>query len=153
MLPNLLVLAPELEQEQGDNAFASFIANRQVVCRLVHLSPWLVRSPQRSLENLLECPVCSKIFARQPERNRHILTHLPQWIHCPLLDCQWMGHRVNLFLNYWRVLHSKYPSDTPTQSQFAICNLDLVYEGIISVDDAEIIARDHVRAKTNQLQR
>ena len=39
LLPDLLVLAPELNQEQGDNAFALFIANRQVVHRLVHLSP------------------------------------------------------------------------------------------------------------------
>ena len=80
-------------------------------------------------------------------------SHHPQWIHCPLLDCQWRGHHVYLFINHWRVWHSKHPSDTPTHTQFTICDLNLVNEGIISVDDAEIIACDLVRAKTNQLQR
>ena len=39
LIPDLLVLAPEIDQEQGDNTFALFIANRQVVHHLVHLSP------------------------------------------------------------------------------------------------------------------
>ena len=57
--PDLLVLAPGLSQEQGDNTFFSFITNQQAVCCLVHLLPWQVRSPQHSLRNILEYPSAS----------------------------------------------------------------------------------------------
>ena len=45
LLPSLEVLAPELEDEHADNAFASFINARQVAGRPVRLSPSPVVSP------------------------------------------------------------------------------------------------------------
>ncbi|KAH8996487.1 hypothetical protein EDB86DRAFT_2829149 [Lactarius hatsudake] len=69
MLPGLLVLAPELEQEQADNAFSPFVVTRQVVRRPVYLLPWLVQRPHPSSEDPLQCPVCSVISGRRQERD------------------------------------------------------------------------------------
>lgn len=149
LLPDLLVLAPELEQEQADNAFFLFIVTRQVERRPVYLSTWLVRSPHPSSEDPLQCPVCSVMSGRRQERNRHLLSHLPPWIRCPLPDCQLRGSRLDLFLIHWKTLRSKHPDDSPTRSQFAIYDPDLIYDGVISVGKAEVIARGLVYAKAN----
>ncbi|KAH9069732.1 hypothetical protein EDB83DRAFT_2314113 [Lactarius deliciosus] len=71
LLPSLLVLAPELEQEQTNNAFSPFIVTLQVERRLVYLSPWLVQSLRPSSEDPLQCPICSVMSCRRQERNRH----------------------------------------------------------------------------------
>ena len=51
LLPSLEVLAPELEDEHADNAFASFINARQVAGRPVRLSPSQVVSPIAFLQH------------------------------------------------------------------------------------------------------
>lgn len=49
------------------------------------------------------CPVpgCLSWFQRPQERNRHLLTHLPHWIHCPAPGCSWRGDRLSAFRRHW----------------------------------------------------
>ncbi len=64
--------------------------------------------PNEAVPSVLpECPVCSMAFRRVQERNRHIESHLPNSIHCPVHSCVWTGHRQSDFREHWKKKHSK----------------------------------------------
>lgn len=54
---------------------------------------------------LVQCPACQVIFPRWQEHDRHLLSHLPRWIHCPLQHCPWRGNRINSFKDHWQRQH------------------------------------------------
>ncbi len=106
---------------------------------------------------LCQSPSCPEQFSRWQDRDRHLLKHLPHWIHCPLLDCQWRGNRRNVFLKHWEAKHSRHSGDTPGSSEFTIYDpkvfIDSIRNRTISVHETAEIALYLVYAKANQLQK
>jgi len=63
------------------------------------------------------CFVCSKDFRRWQDRDRHELTHLPFFLHCPAPDCEWRGNRPNVFKDHWDREHDTEYSGCPEPSE------------------------------------
>ncbi|KAI9452219.1 hypothetical protein BJY52DRAFT_946770 [Lactarius psammicola] len=123
-------------------------------------SSTLVTSPGATSSSsgyICQSPTCLTRFRRWQDRDRHLLSHLPHRIHCPLLDCQWRGNRVNVFVKHWETNHSGQPGGTPGPSEFIVYDtkvfVNLINNGIISVDVAGKCALDLVHMKANQLRK
>jgi hypothetical protein len=107
------------------------------------------------------CPACGLKLYRWRDRDRHILTHLPHWIHCPLPHCAWRGNRVKSIAKHWmRQDHLPYHESyglTPRLEQFQIFDpqefVNLITAGIISASDAAVLALIIVGVKAKQLQK
>ena len=108
-----------------------------------------------------QCPGCPEFFTRWQDCDRHIVTHLPHWIYCPVPDCSWRGNRVKSFEQHWRrrdhlQYHEPY-GDIPGLEQFKIFNpqvfVNQIKAGTISTSDAASDALALVRSKANQLQK
>jgi hypothetical protein len=56
---------------------------------------------------LPQCPVCERSFRRPQERDRHVLTHLPYFLFCPLPDCSWRGDRPYCLRRHWTNHHAE----------------------------------------------
>ncbi|KAF8494577.1 hypothetical protein F5888DRAFT_629022 [Russula emetica] len=71
---------------------------------------------QRRRVHSLPCPVsgCPSSLSRTQDQRRHLLTHLPHWIHCPAPDCFWRGDRLNAFVRHWGNDHH-HPTTGSTQ--------------------------------------
>ena len=50
-----------------------------------------------TVDRAWQCSICPESFHRRQERERHRLTHVPYFSHCPLPHCAWRGNRCNLF--------------------------------------------------------
>jgi hypothetical protein len=107
------------------------------------------------------CPACRLKLSRWQDRDRHILTHLPHWIHCPLPHCAWRGNHVKSIKQHWKrqdhlQYHMSY-GNTPRREQFQIFNpqefVALIKAGTISASDAANQALIIVGVKANQLQK
>ena len=100
-------------------------------------------------------------LATWQDRDRHLLTHLPHWLHCPAPDCSWRGNRVKSFENHWRrhdlFKHYTPNGASPEREQFELFNpqefVDRIKAGTITVRDAADRALELVRAKADQLQK
>jgi len=118
------------------------------------LTPWLLELPTAPRHSK-QCPECPETFNRWQDCDRHILTHLPHWIHCPLSDCSWRGNRVKSFEQHWIQKH--HHGDIPGRTHFAIFNqqvlLNHIKSGTISVSYAALQARLWVYEKSVQLQK
>jgi hypothetical protein len=104
----------------------------------------------------LPCPVlgCSSSLGRPQDRNRHILTHLPDWIHCPDLDCSWRGDRPSDFKKHRSRDHPSSGQE-PSEDQYKTYDpLPLVVKivwGTLSIQDANTHALLMVRKKSSEL--
>ncbi|KAN0136067.1 hypothetical protein V8E53_006228 [Lactarius tabidus] len=107
-----------------------------------------------------QCSACwQHNFARVQERDRHILTHLPHWIHCPFPDCFWTGYRTYVFrvhhLEHGRLSHGPYPC--PEREAFEIYDprtlVNQIGAGTVTIDDAAAAALELVRVKAFQLRK
>jgi hypothetical protein len=107
------------------------------------------------------CPACGVKFTRWQDRDRHIVTHLPHWIHCPLPHCAWRGNRVKSINLHWKrqdhlQYHESY-GNTPRLEQFQIFNpqefVAQIKDGTISASDAAVLALIIVGVKAKQLQK
>ncbi|KAH9164220.1 hypothetical protein EDB89DRAFT_2247309 [Lactarius sanguifluus] len=72
-------------------------------------------------ENHWQCHICPESFPRWQDRDRHQLTHIPYFVHCPLPHCAWRGYRAGLSMKHWqredhRGYHERY-GHTPERSQ------------------------------------
>jgi uncharacterized C2H2 Zn-finger protein len=111
--------------------------------------------------NPKQCPACGLIFSRWQDRDRHVLTHLPHWIHCPLLHCAWRGNRIKSIKLHWkRQDHLQYHESygpTPIRDQFEIFDpqpfVNQTKAGTISASDAASQALIIVDVKADQLQK
>jgi len=56
------------------------------------------------------CPVCLASLGRLKDRERHVLSHLPKWLHCPNPSCPWRGDR-------WEALNIHRRNAHPSNSQ------------------------------------
>jgi hypothetical protein len=108
-----------------------------------------------------QCPVCELKLSRWQDCKRHILYHLPHWIHCPLPHCDWRGNRIKSINMHWkRQDHLKYHESyghALRQKQFEIFDpqplVNQIQAGTISARDAASQALIIVDVKAYQLQK
>ncbi|KAN0137212.1 hypothetical protein V8E53_004922 [Lactarius tabidus] len=108
-----------------------------------------------------QCSICVEWFARRQERDRHLLAHVPYFLHCPLSHCAWRGNRVDTFKKHWQQEdHHRYHEQygrTPEQSQIETYDpwpiLNQLTNGAISPHEAEEQAIVLVQAKAYELQK
>jgi len=107
------------------------------------------------------CPICPRSFSRWQERDRHTLTHVPYFMHCPLPHCTWRGNRAGLFKKHWQqknhhIYHEIYGL-SPERGQIETFNpwviLDQIANGAISLREGEGRAIVLVRVKASELQK
>jgi hypothetical protein len=102
------------------------------------------------------CPVpgCSSSSGRPQDRNRHILTHLPYWIHCPDPGCSWRGDRPSDFKRHRRRDHPSSSQELSEGQYKTYDPLPLVGKivwGTLSIEDANKHALAMVRKKSSEL--
>lgn len=105
--------------------------------------------------------MCPQSFPREQERNRHELTHIPFFLHCPLPHCRWRGNRAYSFRIHWQkadhLSYHQHYGHAPEGSQIETFKphviLDLIKDGAISLTDGEVIATDWVKMKGRELQK
>lgn len=106
-----------------------------------------------------QCLACLATFSRWQERDRHLVSHLPHWIHCPLPHCPWRGNRLHLFKRHWKSHpeHHESYGRIPRREQFEIFNrgefLTRISAGAIPVHAAAFHAVQLVLQKADQLQK
>ena len=104
------------------------------------------------------CPAsgCVSSFGRRQDRNRHILIHLPYWIHCPYPGCSWRGDRPNLFRIHWD-RDSNHPSSSRDLDERQFRTYDpwplvgKIEKGSLSIRDAKAYAISMVRKKASDV--
>jgi len=111
--------------------------------------------PQQSVRNWT-CldPGCPSSFERPQERKRHLLSHLPHWIHCPYPGCCWRGNRPNVFRRHWANSHPPSGQDLD-EGQFKAYDpwplVEGIEEGSLSVEEAKNHAMSMVKEKASEL--
>ncbi|KAF8265541.1 hypothetical protein EI94DRAFT_318253 [Lactarius quietus] len=131
-------------------------------------SPWptlLIQSsitpPAAATKDQWPCSMCSDLFPRWQDRDRHELTHLPFFLHCPVKDCTWRGNRADMFKKHWQQedhhsYHTQY-GGFPEQSQIETFNpweiLDQIKNGAISFREGEDLAILLVQVKSYELEK
>ncbi|KAH8990326.1 hypothetical protein EDB92DRAFT_1865879 [Lactarius akahatsu] len=110
--------------------------------------------PATTTGNPRECPICHGIFTRWQDRDRHLVTHLPHWVHCPISNCTWRGNRVRQFEDHWGRDHGSY--HIPGRKQFEIFDpqefVNQINTGTIPAVAAGR-AIERILAKARQLQK
>ncbi|KAF8265734.1 hypothetical protein EI94DRAFT_279597 [Lactarius quietus] len=118
-------------------------------------------TPLTATRNRWQCPICPGSFPRWQERDRHELTHIPYFMHCPLPHCAWRGNRAGSFKKHWqqedhRCYHGLY-GRSPERSQIETFDpwviLNQIANGAISHYEGEVQAIVLVRMKACELQR
>lgn len=98
------------------------------------------------------CPVsgCPSSFGRAQDQRRHLLTHLPRWIHCPAPDCSWRGDRLSAFARHWGREHPS-SSQVPEEDQCKIFDplplMKGIADGSVYIQDAQKYAVSIVQKK------
>lgn len=116
---------------------------------VVDTSPSLKR---RARNWLCPAPGCLQSFCRRQDRNRHLLTHLPHWIHCPHPGCPWRGDRLSLFRRHWD-RDNDHPSSSRDLDDRQFRTYDprplvgKIEKGSLSIQDAKKYAILMVRKK------
>lgn len=121
----------------------------------------IVTPPVTTTKNRWRCPICPGSFSRWQERDRHELTHVPYFIHCPLPHCAWRGNRTGLFKKHWQQEdhrgYHEYFGHTPERSQSETFNpreiLNQIASGALSLRAGEVKAIVLVRVKACELQK
>ena len=108
----------------------------------------------------LPCPVsgCPTSLSRIQDQRRHLLTHLPHWIYCPVFDCSWRGDRLSTFVRHWGNDH--HPSGSiqvPTEDHFKIYDpqplIKAISEATICVQGAQKHAISMVKQRALDLRK
>ena len=111
--------------------------------------------PQQRARNW-PCPApgCLSSFDRPQERKRHLLTHLPHWVHCPFPGCCWRGNRLSVFKRHWGNSHPPSSQDLE-EDQFKAYDpgplVEMIEEGSLSVEEAKNRAMTMVKEKASEL--
>jgi len=114
--------------------------------------------PNQRRMHSLPCPVsgCTSSLSRTQDQRRHLLTHLPHWIHCPAPDCIWRGDRFNAFVRHWGNDHPS-GNQVPNESQCKTYDpqplMKAIYEGTLCIQDAQNYAISMVKNRALQLRK
>jgi len=77
--------------------------------------------PARDTRNRYGCPGCHAAFGRVQDRKRHMLSHLPYWLQCPIGDCAWRG-------DSWMNLDRHHRKNHPCSGQEVDRNESMIYK-------------------------
>ncbi|KAI9437698.1 hypothetical protein H4582DRAFT_295472 [Lactarius indigo] len=170
------------QHTHGENLFKNFCqcsASHQLVEQLanaedlvcVQLQPNLpppfysiqstITPPTTATRIRWPCRICLASFPRRQERDRHELTHVPYFIHCPLPHCTWRGNRADLFKKHWQQedhrSYHEYYGRIPERSQIETFDpwliLKQIINGAISLREGEDQAIVSVQVKAYELQK
>ncbi|KAH8988044.1 hypothetical protein EDB92DRAFT_1817681 [Lactarius akahatsu] len=167
----------------GENYFANFLCQCSVSHQLVEqwantndlvyiqLQPNLP-PPSYSIQSTItlpitatrtrwQCHICLESFHRRQERDRHELTHVPYFIHCPLPHCAWRGNRADVFKKHWQqedhCSYHEYYGRTPERGHIETFDpwviLKQIINGAISLREGEDQAIVSVQVKAYELQK
>lgn len=110
------------------------------------------RRPVHSFPCLV--PRCPSSFSRAQDQRRHLLIHLPRWIHCPAPDCSWRGDRLSAFARHWGRDHPS-SSQVPEEDQCKIFDplplMKGIADGSVCIQDAQKYAVSMVKKKASIL--
>ncbi|KAN0116324.1 hypothetical protein V8E52_005943 [Russula decolorans] len=107
----------------------------------------------------LPCPVsgCPTSLSRIQDQRRHLLTHLPHWIHCPVSDCSWRGDRLNAFVRHWGNDHPSAGIQVPKEDHFKTYDpqplMKAISEATLCVQDAQKHAISMVKQRALDLRK
>ena len=113
---------------------------------------------QRRVQNL-PCPVpgCPKSLGRTQDKRRHLLTHLPHWLHCPAPGCNWRGDRFDVFVRHWS--SNGHPSgiQVPNEDECRIYDpqplMRAISDSTLDIQAAQREAISMVRRRALELQK
>jgi hypothetical protein len=99
------------------------------------------------------CPVCEQSFGRHQERDRHVRTHLPFWLFCPVLGCAWRSDRSYTLVTHWTENHPNF-GEAPRPEDCKIYNPDPLVQSVVSgellIEEATAIALQGVRIRAQE---
>ena len=77
------------------------------------------------------CPFsdCQRKYGRPQDLERHILQHLPHWIHCPRSGCNWTGNRLEILRAHLKKKHRGAP--LPQREMFIIYNAKRIVKQLL----------------------
>jgi hypothetical protein len=106
----------------------------------------------------LPCPVsgCPTSLSRTQDQRRHLLTHLPHWIHCPVPDCSWRGDRLNAFARHWGNDHPssiQAPNEDQCKTYDPLPLMRAIAEGTLCIQDAQKYAISTVKQRALELRK
>ena len=81
------------------------------------------------------CPICQVTYRRVQELNRHVLSHLPDYIHCRFQGCTWKGSRQSLFKEHWSSKHpeaGQAPAVEICDSKYFVKPIDGTLDDVVS---------------------
>jgi hypothetical protein len=112
--------------------------------------------PKKHEPRKWRCPAsgCSSSFVRIQERKRHLLSHLPLWIHCSYPSCSWKGDRLSAFRSHRNTKHPSSGQDSEKGHLILYDPFPLVKrieEGTLSIHDARNHAMSMVKNKALEL--
>ncbi|KAH9012939.1 hypothetical protein EDB85DRAFT_1900020 [Lactarius pseudohatsudake] len=151
-------IADQQRGDTGDPAYTQSLPNLPEPSSSNHST---VPSRVTTTGSRLACAICPESFPRKQERNRHLLKHVPYFIHCPLPHCAWRGNRAGLFKKHWqqedhRAYHKHYghsPSGSQIETYDPWVILGQIINGTISPREGEDQAIFLVQMKAFELQR
>jgi len=92
------------------------------------------------------CPVCGRIFKRVQERNRHVQSFLPHWIHCPYprSSCPRRFDRRDNLVSHWKDKHADggQAPQKHQQPQFQIYDPGPLVRSIVSGQTSMVTAEN-----------
>jgi hypothetical protein len=144
----------------------SMLGHTQLPERLPGVTPWLLKDqvinitatvsaqkrPTRHVHWL--CPICSVLLGRAQDRRRHILLHLPRWLHCPDPGCSWRGDRWENLNKHWYNVHPSCIQELDKRNSIIYNPWPLVQgiiEGKTPIEDARVIAISIVETRASGL--
>ena len=106
----------------------------------------------------LPCPVsrCQSSLGRAQDQRRHLLTHLPHWVHCPAPECIWRGDRPDAFVRHWGSDHPsviRVPNEDQCRTYDPQPLMRAISDGTLSIQAAQRHAISAVRRKASELQK
>ena len=78
------------------------------------------------------CLICGRIFRRRQDRNRHLRTFLPHWIHCPFPRCPYRCDRGDALALHWSKQHENSGQQAPRQQQYQIYDVDALVTLVVN---------------------
>jgi len=114
---------------------------------------------QRRRVQSLSCPVsgCQSSLSRAQDQRRHLLTHLPHWVHCPAPECIWRGDRLDAFARHWGNCHPPAGIQVPDDEQWKTYDpqplMRRISEGTLCIRAAQRHAISVVRRRALELQK